>query len=669
MTASRPEWTKNVLYIWCMKKLFTLLAILSLSSCLSTPDNEEEKIAIFDPKVPGGTSKSEPITRDVLGLTATVEHDRVLLEWASPSIYKGIGYNIHIYKVNGDGEDFELPDPQYTYNGAFLYYVRDDFETFEGEAYMDAPDDEDGYIAAGPGQTYTYFVYVEKSGIFSSGERLTVTTPTIENVVEIPPPAQFWQTFTTKYGKDPADYSGQPYLDTLSPGSPTIDKLKGQMAWAKNGMILYISDTDMNRVMIWANTLGLECYNQYTEGTIEFDLCIAINGNAPLQPYAVLGQASLDSNYSCQDGANPLGNDQCFTSPTGLLVIDDTLFIADSGNDRIAIFDSTPLYGCYGLNQLIGENPPVQCSFDRVIGKQDTADLTTYTLAGEGDASLSSPNGMAFHNNHLYIADTNNRRVVTAVNAHIPSLWDCEAGSWRTSQCVFSGVLGQPDFFTSNSFAQEYDDGNITYDFTNNRTVGDSDFLKRHFSYPIDIEITDNEELIIVANENFSRPSAYGDLTLFARVIIFNDFVLEGTFPDCTPATFNAGDCDADRAIGQPDFDRLIMTAFGGEYTDTSYAMGLSGGIDTFGNWMFLTDPSANIVNIWEDYTDTTVFAGPPTYRVYDPQGAWDTEGSRNLPDLNGLGQVEFRQENRSLMIMDAGSSHYYQIPIYNVGN
>ena len=82
---------------------------------------------------------------------------------------------------------------------------------------------------------------------------------------------------------------------------------------------------------------------------------------------------------------------------------------------------------------------------------------------------------------------------------------------------------------------------------------------------------------------------------------------------------------------------------------------------------MFVTDAEENIVNIWEDYKDETVFAGPASFRVYNPLGAWDTENARSLPNLQGLGDITFRQDKKSLFINDAGGSRFYQIQVYDL--
>lgn len=647
-----------------MKYLFYPLFLCLFIACESAEEEAQDNLKVFTPQIPGGTTSDNPITQKIKGLEASAEFDRVTLTWINPSIYKDGDYDIHIYKTTGTIDDFALPDPSLRYSSAFLYYPLSDFEPIQSTGYIDINTTEN--LQVSPGDVYTYHVYIEKKGIFSEGETITVTIPDQEELVNLPSASEFWTNYASKVGNAPDSMTGDIYLDTLSPGAPTLTRLKGQIAYAYNGMVMVISDTDNNRVMIYANRLGLSCYEDFTEGELDFELCLAINANAPLTPYSVLGQVDFTTNYSCQDGANPLGADECFTSPTGITVKDDVLYISDSGNDRVVIYDTFPIKGCYNFVNLTGETTDYQCEFTRVIGKQGTSDLTNYSLAVDGDAALSCPNGLEFHNNTLYIADTCNSRVVSAANANFPNLFDCDSGSWKTSACVFSGVLGQPDLFTQETFRSEYDLGNITYDFGTGTTQGNDAFLQRHFNYPIDIIVTDQEHLIIAANEDFLEPSGFGNLTMYGRLIVYNDFVLEGTFPDCTPVTYISGGCDADRAIGQTAFNRLIMTPFGGNYTDTNYALRLIGGIDSFGTLLFMGDAFSSHINIWEDYTDDTIFAGPSDVRVSNPNGEYDSINNRYKPNLSGIGSVEFSRQNKSLYIMDAGNSSYYTVRIYD---
>jgi len=648
--------------------IIILLSSLVLFGCGAEPGEVAPVEKIFDPRVPGGTTSANPRTQDILGLSAEVEYNRVTLRWVNPSIYIGQSYKIHVYRIEGDGEGFTLPDPGAMGSSAFLYYPRIDFQPFNDILYVDQ--NTENLFNLIPNKTYTYFVLVEKGDLFSSGKTITVSIPEAETQIDLPAPSSFWKNYASRTGGRPNPDFGTIFMETLDAGAPSLTSSNGQIAWAKEGTIQYISDTDNNRVMIYVNRLGLSCYEDNTEGSLEFDICIAVNGMAPLQPYAVLGQASFGSSFNCQDAANPLDDAQCLTRPTGVLVKDDKLVISDNGNDRVKIYDYLPKYGCYNFENMLGDTTPPECTPSRVIGKQGISDLTNYSLATDGDSALSCPNGLEAQGDNLYIADTCNHRVVIARNALNPSLFECSPGSWQTSSCVFAGQIGQPDLFSNENFEDEWDADNFSYDYVSDILIGDQTFLRRHIRYPNVVKIHDGK-MFIAGNENFSKVTPFGDLTLYSRIMRFDDLVLEGSFPLCTNITYSVGGCDASWVYGQQGYNKIPMTPFGGNYTDNTYTFKQIGGLDLFGEMLFVTDASDNIVSIWQNAFENTTLGSPPTLRITDPAGVFDADNNRSQPDLAGLGGIYFRQNQKGLIVFDSGGNHYYLIQIYetNVSN
>lgn len=645
-----------------MRTVFLILLIFFVIGC--NPKETTTPITrIFDPRVPGGTTAANPKIQDVIGLKADVEYDKVTLSWINPSIYVGLNFKLHVFRIDGDGDGFTLPDP----GGptAFLYYPRNDFDPFEGNLYVDQNTSNTFNLI--PNQTYTYFIVVEKDDHFSVGKKVTVTIPERATQIQIPSATAFWKNYAARTGGRPHPDTGAIFMDTLNAGAPTVTQAKGQMAYAKSGTVLFISDTDNNRVMVYLNKNGLACYEDFTEGSLDFDVCIAINGMAPLQPFAVLGQANFSDRYSCQDVANTLDDSECLTAPTGLTIKNNTLFVSDNGNNRVKIYDVLPKYGCYNFENMAGDTTPDHCAPSRVIGKKGVLDLTNYNVTTEGDASLSCPNGLEVYNNNLYIADTCNNRVVVARNAMVPAMFDCNAGTWRTSQCVFGGQIGQPNLFSNENFEAQWDLGNFSYDYVSDTLVGDSNYLRRHIRNPHLVKIYENK-LFIAGNENFSKTSPFGDLTLFGRIFRFDTLILEGTFPSCTDTTYLTGGCDASWVYGQRGFTKIPVTPFAGNYMDNTYTLSRVGGLELFDDMMFVTDARENIVSIWENAYDNSILGSPATTRVYDPQGVFDADNGRSQPDLGGLGGINFRQNEKGLVIFDAGKDHFYLIRIFQVG-
>lgn len=647
-----------------MKNLLCIL-LMSLAVACNTAEEKVDPTKIFDPKVPGGSAGGQTIVQNVLNLTASTEYDQVELKWKNPSVYDGLSFKIHVYRIDGDGEAFTLPDPSNIANGAFLYYPRPDFQPFTGSLYLDKNASElTGSLFSG--NQYTYYVYVEKNSVFSSGKKITITVPEKSSQVTIPSPTNFWKNYVERTGAKPDPDYGTISMQTLDAGAPTLTSANGGIAYALNGTIQYLADTKNNRVMIYMNTLGKACYDDFTPGSFDFDLCLAIYGNAPLTPYAVLGQKNFSENFSCQDAGRTLALKDCLTAPTQIVVNGSQIAISDTGNKRVKIYDTTPIYGCYSFMDMIGETTPNHCSPSRVIGQRNLNELNTYSVATDGDVSLGCPNGLAAHNNNLYIADTCNHRVVLARNAFTPSLFDCTITNWKTSKCVFGGIIGQETLFENKTFVDEWNDGNFSYDYALNTLVGDTDFLKRYVAYPKLIKLTSSNQLFVTGSENFSEVSPFGSLELHGRVLRFNTLILEGTFPTCSQATFLIGGCNADWIYGQQGSKALPVTSLGGTYMDTFYTLKNIGGIEFYAERMFVTDAESNIVSVWNNYMDNTVLGSPASMRVFNPLGVWDADRERSQPNLKGLSSIVFNKTKNGLIIFDSGSNYYYLIQIYN---
>lgn len=646
-----------------MKILTFILMAFLLVGCNNQEEEKEPKIRIFDPRIPNGTTAENPLVKDITSLKAVTTYNSVELKWVNPSIYTESDFEIHIFRIDGDEEVRNLPDPSVAGSPAFLYYPRSDFEPFKGSIYKD----ENGTLLNSliEGRTYSYYVYVKKDNRYSSGKKITVEIPTKEATVTIPNPVDFWKNYTQKQGGRPDPDYHMITLSTLEAGTPTISMAKGGMAYAKNGTVLLIADTDTNRVMIYVNTLAQECFKS-PEGSFERQICLTMYGNAPLTAYSVLGQSSFTASYPCGDINNTLTTAQCMTGPTQVFVDDkDRVYISDNLNNRILVWDTFPLNGCYNIKNLTGETTPVQCTPSRVIGQRRLNEIVHYDINTDGDVALSCPNGMAMRNNNLYIADTCNNRVVVARNAGDPALFNCNDSNWKTSRCSFGGVLFQEDLYSNDSFQKQWNDGNFTYDLANNALIGDLTYLARHMANPKLVKFYEGK-MYVSGNENFNESNAFGALTLYGRLLRYNSDVLEGTFPICNPTSFFSGGCDADWVYGQQGFDIVPITPFGGNYTDFFHTIGDIGGFDFFDKRMFLTDPTSNIVSIWFDHLSDSQLGSPASQRVFNPNGAWDADRDRSQPNLKGIGTVIFREDKNGLTIFDSGDHYFYSVRLIN---
>lgn len=134
-----------------------------------------------------------------------------------------------------------------------------------------------------------------------------------------------------------------------------------------DGQRLVVSDEVHNRVLIW---------NKFP--------------TASGQPAdIVLGQPTFDSNASGTSASS-------MNTPLGVLLIDGALFVADSGNDRVLVFDPIPSTSGAPATQVLGQASP-----SGVLTEQAASAV-----------SLNEPVALARCNAQLFVSDRRNRRVL-----------------------------------------------------------------------------------------------------------------------------------------------------------------------------------------------------------------------------------------------------------------
>ncbi|MGJ8685887.1 MAG: NHL repeat-containing protein [Spongiibacteraceae bacterium] len=129
----------------------------------------------------------------------------------------------------------------------------------------------------------------------------------------------------------------------------------------------------------------------------------------------VLGQTDFTSNLANQGEAQASASSLHW--PSGVMIDGDTLYIADTGNRRVLIWDNKP----------INSGTPA----DRVLGQQD---FHCRDENGGGDANRSSmrwPHSMCLWQERLCIADAGNNRIMV-YNSALP-----------TSHSAAHWILGQ----------------------------------------------------------------------------------------------------------------------------------------------------------------------------------------------------------------------------------
>lgn len=154
--------------------------------------------------------------------------------------------------------------------------------------------------------------------------------------------------------------------------------LSGSKGVFFDGTRLYVADTFNNRVLIW-------------------------NSNPTTNNQAanvVLGQTNMTDNNPNRNGAVSC---QTLSKPTSVIASGNRLFVADTGNHRILIYDDVTILAN-------------GATADRVVGHSNCVESRPNRLdngtSGIRDDTLSDPTDLFFDGARMYVADSGNKRVL-----------------------------------------------------------------------------------------------------------------------------------------------------------------------------------------------------------------------------------------------------------------
>ena len=188
---------------------------------------------------------------------------------------------------------------------------------------------------------------------------------------------------------------------TLTPGANTLYAPTGVFY---DGTRLFIDDLDNNRILVY-NTLP------------------TVNGASADE---VIGQGTFTS-YKANSGMSGVTSQE-LSGPKGLWVDSGNLYVADTGNHRVLIYNN----GGSGIDSISGNNPAA----DAVVGQKSF----TTNANGCSATQLNGPMGVCAVNCQMYIADTGSERVL--VYNQIPT---------GTANPPAAVVLGQPNMTSYSS--------------------------------------------------------------------------------------------------------------------------------------------------------------------------------------------------------------------------
>ena len=155
----------------------------------------------------------------------------------------------------------------------------------------------------------------------------------------------------------------------------------------------------------------------------------------------VLGQGDFThhhANDDDQDGASDATpSRRTLSLPTKVVVAQGRLFVADSGNHRVLVWDSIPTASFVPADHVVGHA-------DFVHGAADDEDGDGAPDPTPSARTFNYPSGIAVADGHLYVVDQNNNRVL---------IWDSIPSS---NGVPADRVLGQLDFTSRTAGTSDY---------------------------------------------------------------------------------------------------------------------------------------------------------------------------------------------------------------------
>ena len=188
---------------------------------------------------------------------------------------------------------------------------------------------------------------------------------------------------------------GQTDFDSFD---PSLMGLQNPSGVASDGVRLAVADTDNNRVLIW-NTIP------------------TANGQPP---DVVIGQSDLTTN-------KPDTSQTGMRGPQGLWIDGGRLFVADTQNSRVLIYNTIPTSNGAGADIVLG-----QPDFDT----RPEPDLTQSNV-DPGPTSMLDPVSVTVNNGRMFVADLGFSRVLVFLTVPTSNAFPADV------------VIGQPDFETA----------------------------------------------------------------------------------------------------------------------------------------------------------------------------------------------------------------------------
>ena len=183
--------------------------------------------------------------------------------------------------------------------------------------------------------------------------------------------------------------------------APSSRTMRAPNGVASDGTVLVVADTDFNRVLIWNS--------------------IPTSNNAPAD--VVLGQADF-TKVAPNEGQQNTPTQKSFRGPQGVWVQNGRLFVADTGNNRVLIWNTIPRSNFAPADLVVGAK-----DFTSVV----QPDITKTTIDAKQD-NLLTPVSVTSDGTRMLVSDLGHNRVM---------IWNSIP---RTNNPPADLVIGQPNF-------------------------------------------------------------------------------------------------------------------------------------------------------------------------------------------------------------------------------
>jgi hypothetical protein len=284
---------------------------------------------------------------------------------ASQTVISDLSFGIYEYKIHSNGTQLVMADYM---NSRVLIWNTIPTSILQvpnvvlGQPNFNSNTSNNGGLSA---SSISY-----PGGVFISANKLYLTDYGNSRIL-------IWNSIPTTNNQAANIVLGQPDMISNTPNSGGVSPATMNYPWHLfvTSDKLIVSDYGNHRILIW-NTLNL------TNGQ-----------NAD----AVLGQVNMTSNTS--DGGFPATNSIGFKWPYEVTSDGTKIIAADSGNNRVMIWNSFPASNGQAADVVIG-----QIDF---TGNQANKGLATID-----STSINFPSSVYTYQNSLYVADSNNRRIL-----------------------------------------------------------------------------------------------------------------------------------------------------------------------------------------------------------------------------------------------------------------